>query len=216
MLSALGKLLERMIEKRLREEVEARGGMAETQFGFRKGRSTIDALKKVVERANRAKNYSYRHKNLCVMIVFGVKNAFNTARWPKIVAALEEIKISPYLINIVQSYLDNRRLEIGSEKKKLKMGVPQGSVLGSLLWNVFYDGVLKVEVPPGIDMVAYADDLALIATSKERNTLEQIIKQSVNRIEEWMLANSLELAPGKKEAVILSGRRKLKTIKIKS
>jgi hypothetical protein len=36
MLSALGKLLERMIEKRLREEVEARGGMAETQFGFRK------------------------------------------------------------------------------------------------------------------------------------------------------------------------------------
>jgi hypothetical protein len=112
MLSALGKLLERMIEKRLREEVEARGGMAETQFGFRKGRSTIDALKKVVERANRAKNYSYRHKNLCVMIVFGVKNA-----WPKIVAALEELKISPYLINIVQSYLDNRRLEIGSEKR---------------------------------------------------------------------------------------------------
>jgi hypothetical protein len=193
-----------------REEI-TRGGMAETQFGFRKGRSTIDALKKVVERANRAKNYSYRHKNLCVMIVFGVKNA-----WPKIVAALEELKISPYLINIVQSYLDNRRLEIGSEKKKLKMGVPQGSVLGPLLWNVFYDGVLKVEVPPGIDMVAYADDLALIATSKERNTLEQIIKQSVNRIEEWMLANGLELAPGKKEAVILSGRRKLKTIKIKS
>ncbi|CAH1385034.1 unnamed protein product, partial [Tenebrio molitor] len=60
MLSALGKLLERMIEKRLREEVEERGGMAETQFGFRKGRSTIDALKKVVEIANRAKNYSYR------------------------------------------------------------------------------------------------------------------------------------------------------------
>jgi exonuclease III len=217
MLSALGKLLERMIEKRLREEVEERGGMAETQFGFRKGRSTIDALKKVVEIANRAKNYSYRHKKLCVMIVFDVKNAFNTARWPKIVAALEELKISPYLINIVQSYLDNRRLEIGSEKKRLdmKMGVPQGSVLGPLLWNVFYDGVLKVEVPPGIDMIAYADDLALIATSKERNTLEQIIKQSVNRIEEWMLANGLELAPGKTEAVILSGRRKLKTIKVK-
>jgi hypothetical protein len=97
----------------------------------------------------------------------------------------------------------------------MKMGVPQGSVLGLLLWNVFYDGVLEVEVPPGIDMIAYADDLALIATSKERNTLEQIIKHSVNRIEEWMLANGLELAPGKTEAVILSGRRKLKTIKVK-
>jgi hypothetical protein len=132
MLSALGKLLERMIEKRLREEVEARGGMAETQFGFRKGRSTIDALKKVVEIANRVKNYSYRHKKLCVTIVFDVKNAFNTARWPKIVAALGELKISPYLINIVQSYLDNRRLEIGSEKKTgYENGSPAGFGVGA-------------------------------------------------------------------------------------
>lgn len=43
------------------------------------------------------------------------------------------------------------------------MVVPQGSVPGTLLWNIFYDRVLEVRLPEGCDVVAYADDLALLA-----------------------------------------------------
>ena len=139
LLSTMGKLYERLIENRLRIEIEDKGGMSDTQFGFRKQRSTIDALQKVMDIVEKAKKGSYGSKNLCVMIVFDVKNAFNTARWNKIVEALEKLKVSRYLINIIKNYLQDRIIIVGDENKEIetKVGVPQGSVLGPLLWNVF-------------------------------------------------------------------------------
>ena len=43
-------------------------------------------------------------------------------------------------------------------------GVPQGSILGPLLWNIHYDGVFDVEMPDGVTIVGYADDLAVAKT----------------------------------------------------
>jgi hypothetical protein len=44
--------------------------------------------------------------------------------------------------------------------------VPQGSILGPTLWNLYYDGVLRLQMPEGVQVIGYADDLAVIASAK--------------------------------------------------
>lgn len=86
-------------------------------------------------------------------------------------------------------------------------GVPQGSVLGSTLCHILYDGVLDMNIPQGIGAVAYADDLALVAVCRSVPELEEAVRISIDRVSAWMRGRGLTLAPGKTEAVMWRKRR---------
>lgn len=60
-------------------------GLNERQFGFRRGRSTVDAISAVMDVVNRAGSGPLRKRELCTVAALDVANAFNTARWCKIV-----------------------------------------------------------------------------------------------------------------------------------
>lgn len=77
-----GKLFEQIINKRLIEEINNKGGLARTQYGFTKGQSTIDAIKKVL---TTAENINRQTNNFAVLVTLDVKNAFNSAPWSGIV-----------------------------------------------------------------------------------------------------------------------------------
>lgn len=76
MLDSLGKMLEKLIANRLSQQIETQGGLSDRQYGFRRGRSTIDAIATVVANAKR----SQEQKGFCAVITIDVKNAFNTAK----------------------------------------------------------------------------------------------------------------------------------------
>jgi len=97
-----GKLLEKVIDNRLRTFLESNNGLDERQFGFRKGRSTTDAvhtLRGIVE-ANSP-------RNKIGVLTLDIRNAFNSAPWEAILKALLEKSIPSYLCRIIGSYLDN-------------------------------------------------------------------------------------------------------------
>ena len=80
------------------------------------------------------------------MTTLDVKNSFNSANLAVTQRALTRIGIPNYLRRIVADYFNGRFLEYesddGTKSYKISAGVPQGSVLGPLLWNVMYDEVL--------------------------------------------------------------------------
>ncbi|KAH8284234.1 hypothetical protein KR054_002702, partial [Drosophila jambulina] len=114
-----------------------------------------------------------------------IRNAFNSADWNKTLEALTALNIPGYLLRIVRSYFSERVLtvatDMGSRAYEVPAGVPQVSVLGPLLWNTMYDGVLQLPMPIG----THAIDILM----------------------SWLADNGLSLAEQKTEAVLISSRK---------
>ena len=87
----------------------------------------------------------------CALITIDVKNAFNSASWEAIAAAVERMKIPPHLCRLLRNYFDGRVLQYdmaeGVKTTSITAGVPQRKVLGPTLWNVLYDGILTLALP---------------------------------------------------------------------
>lgn len=205
LLSTIGKLYERILKDRLEEELECKGGLSERQFGFRKGRSTVQAINLIVQIVKTTK------EKWVALVALDIKNAFNTASWEKIIEELRKRDISLYLINLVEEYFTDRKVKVGKGTTiPIDAGVPQGSVIGPTLWNVLYDGVLDLAWMRGVTAIAYADDLALMIEAEDIPDLVFKANESLEQIDEWMKRMELQLAPQKTEAVVLKGTRKKK------
>lgn len=221
MIDTSGKLLESIICRRIEVCVESNSGLSENQFGFRKAKSTVDAINVVVETAARAiegKSWKNGAKEYCVVVTLDVKNAFNTANWEHTVNALARLDIPGYLLAIIQDYFRNRELlydtDNGIRSHRVTGGVPQGSVLGPLLWNVMYDGVLRLELPERVKIVGFADDIALVCVAKELVEAETITNASIQIVRSWLGSMGLSLADHKTEAVLISSRKARETIRL--
>lgn len=140
MLDILGKFFERILYARLETTTESPNGLGRHQYGFRKGRSTLDALAAVENIARDALNgdrWLGGRKKYCAIVTLDVKNAFNTAKWPVILNAMRNMGIPEYLRITVGSYFRDRILcydtAAGPKYYEVSSGVPQGSVLGPIL-----------------------------------------------------------------------------------
>lgn len=207
MLDSLGKLLECILLKRLEDNINYLGGLSPMQHGFRKGKSTVDAINEVCNKALQAKTTG----GYCAIITLDVKNAFNTVKWRVVLQSLRNRRVDNYLYNLVADYLDNRILlyetDDGMKEYQITAGVPQGSVLGPFLWNVMYDGLLNLDLQVGAKLVGYADDIALVVNQQNAELIEIVVNDSLCRCNRWLRRNGLQLAVPKTEAILVTDRR---------
>ena len=222
MIDTAGKVLEKIISTRLEQHTESPSGLSDKQFGFRKKRSTIDAIASVCDIAHKAiagKRWKGGDKKYCAVITLDVKNAFNTADWGRILTALKELQVPSYLTRIVANYFENRALiydtETGPKQYPITCGVPQGSVLGPPLWNIMYDGILRITKPAGVDIIGYADDIAIVVVAKHLQDVARNCRSTIQKIKTWLQSAGLELASHKTEAVLISSRKKVERLEVR-
>ena len=207
-LASISKAAEHVLHHRLVLELERNKVLSENQHGFRAERSTSQAISKVLDIAQTQLRKPLPTRQHCLAVLLDVKNAFNTLSWNAINTSLEEGDISPYLRRILASYLSNRRNRHAEETTSVSAGVPQGSILGPTLWNVGYDGVLRLPFPPQVTPIAFADDLALVITHADPFIPQTRTNHSLAIIDHWMQSRGLSMSPTKSVAIFLNGRKR--------
>lgn len=217
MLDSAGKILERIMYTRIEVIVEKQ--LPDRQYGFRRGRSTIDAINLVVNTAKDAitgDRWKNGEKKYCAVVTLDMQNAFNSARWDRIIEALDQYDIPKYLQKLVVSYFTDRLLQYdtddGSKVYKVSGEVPQGSVLGPLLWIVMYNGLLKLRIPRMVMPVAFADDVALVIVGKFLVDIKNLFNVTFRKYADWMNEAGLKMAMHKTEVTLITSRKERETI----
>lgn len=215
-IDTLGKVLEKLVNKRLQAELERLEIIHENQFGFRKGRGTLDAIRSIEDIVKTIASKAYKRQDCCALVTLDIENAFNTASWNNIVDAVKNAKISGHLTNIIQEYFTNRRIFLpGGQTYQMTCGVPQGSVLGPTLWNIFYNKILTSLNIDQVKLVAYADDLAVVAWASNAVMLEERTSLVLSHIRMVLESMGLHLANHKTEATIIRGWERCKQMEIR-
>ena len=125
LLDEVGKLFERIIATRLETHMSERvPGWHDSQYGFRRGRSTVDAVRRVRSMVEDMVSRG----GVALAVSLDVANAFNAIPWDRIVEALEHLEVPPYLVRAIRAYLSDRWVAYtsrnGEERKPVERGVP--------------------------------------------------------------------------------------------
>ena len=124
---------------------------------------------------------------------------------------LNEFAVPKYLMRVLRSYLSDRMLIYntlqGKKSRKVTAGAAQGSILGPDLWNISYDGILRLKLVDGCFMIGYADEIALVIFARNVQQAQDSLRICMLQTSVWREERGLSLAVAKTEIVMFTRRR---------
>lgn len=192
-LPAMSKVLEKVLYVRLNKFLNSKGIISDSQFGFRKKKSTVDAVSSLVDKVV---DYLDK-KEKCLGLFLDLSKAFDTVSIPILMSKLERIGVRGLALDIFQDYLSNRTqaVKVGeciSDDAKLCFGVPQGSILGPLLFTIYINDLCELK-SPNCQVFAYADDTALLIHGPNWDDVKAHAETALRKAMFWLSSNLLTL-----------------------
>lgn len=189
----ISKLLERIINKRLMTYLENNNLISDRQFGFRRGKSTEDAVTLLTDIVSAHLDGG----RSCVGVFLDLAKAFDTVSVPILLRKLEDCGIRGTALSWFSSYLSERSqcLRIGhlvSGVQPVSFGVPQGSILGPTLFILYMNDICSVPIQ-NADIFCYADDTAIVFYDKSWELVRQRTEEGMRMISQWLGNNILTL-----------------------
>lgn len=194
LLPIISKLFERIIVKRIQVYIERFNVIPNHQFGFRKSHATIDQIHRITDVIEKV----FERKEICSAVFLDVAQAFDKVWHKGLIYKLNRFLPHSY-VKLLTSYLSDRVFRVREENdysslKDIKAGVPQGSILGPILYLIYTSDLPEIE---DIKVATFADDTSLMATG--RNIVESSTKlQEANySISNWCKSWKIKLNESK-------------------
>ena len=203
----VGKILEKLMYKRVYNFLTENNIIYDLQFGFRQKFSASHALINLTENIRQALDEGY----IGCGIFVGLPKAFETVDHEILLSKLDYYGIRGISNNWVKSYLSNRKQFVSingydSGLAQINCGVPQGSVLGPLLFLLYINDLNQAI--KFCKVHHFADDTNLLYLAKSIKKLNKLVKYDLKNLLCWLSANKISLNVKKTELVVFKSKRK--------
>jgi hypothetical protein len=204
--SFFSKVVERVVARRLNDHLVANGFLDDRQHAYKVSHSCETALLTITNAGYRAMDES----RLLVLVLLDLSAAFDLVDHRLLIDKLFQLGVSGSALTWFKTYLNGRFQSVVinedvSPAKSLISGVPQGSVLGPILFVVYLFGIGEIFKKYNIEYVLYADDIQLyVSTSLDRlSETIQNIEACIIEVRSWLASIFLKLNEKKTEFILI-------------
>lgn len=195
LLSAFSKILEKIVCNHLKYFLVMNNIIDSQQFGFQNNNSTFHPMIHLLNKVTKA----MQNNEYTISIFMDLQKAFDCIPRDTLCKKLELIGIRGNGLKWFKSYLSNRKqfVRIGegnSVMSDVTSGVPQGSILGPILFLIFFNDLPKSTL---LYCLLFADDTTLLASGPNLTELVEFINTELKKISLWFRANKMSLHPNK-------------------
>jgi hypothetical protein len=181
--------------------------LSNVQWGFSAGKGTVTALLATTHQWFEMLEDGHE---ICA-IFFDFRKAFDSVPHRPLLQKLQTLGLDTNIILWVENYLTLRHQNVvvngsSSDAEAVLSGVPQGSVLGPLLFLIYVNDLASLPVSPGSQLTLYADDLLLFRPISDPSDYSTI-QRDMSQIENWSLENSLDFNTSKCKYMVISRKR---------
>ena len=209
--SFLHKGVERMIHWNILDTAERENPTHQNLFSYREGRSTEDALHRVVNKIESC----IGGRKVAVAVFLDIEAAFSNATMQSMTGALQTKGIRGPICKWIEHSLKDRTAiamqDSFEAKKKVNRGCPQGGILSPYIWNLIMEDLLNM-VPKThpTEVICYADDVMILGTGIDEQTIVDNLKRDIKMLETWANKHRLRFSPSKTKMILFSRRRNKK------
>lgn len=205
-------MFEKIVHKRFSYFLENNNKISNFQFGFRSGHSTVHPLTLFIDKVSKALD----NKEHTIAIFCDLRKAFDCVNHSILIKKMKRMGVDGMAIKWFESYLAGRNqlVSIGGASSKLspiKLGVPQGSVLGPLLFLIYINDLPSSSL---LYTLLFADDTTLLASHSDFDLLLEFVQTEFKKICTFFRAHELSLNPSKTNFMIFSNSPAIRNKKI--
>ena len=212
LLPLISKIIEKVIHNQSQEYLDKHNILYKYQSGFRKNHSADTCLSYLNDKIIQG----FDKGLLTGMILIDLQKAFDTINHRLFLEKLSVLGFHTSTIAWYKSYLENRTFSVNVDSKysshgTLTCGVPQGSILGPLIFLLYVNDMSQAV---DCDLLLYADDTGLTFMGKDKKTIEENLHRNFNSLCDWFVENklSIHLGEDKTKSILFGTRRQLKNI----
>lgn len=196
----LSKIYEKIILRMINEHIENNNILPNSQYAFRKNHSTKDAMLDL--RLKLEENFNNRQKSCIIML--DLSKAFDRVSHNTLIKKLLQLRFPTNLVNLIISYLTDRKycVKLDNYKSKLyniQKGVPQGSILGPILYSIY---VCDFNKAINQYIVQYADDTTIVVNFNSKKELSEKVTKLYKDVIDYLDEHNLTLNTDKTEIMI--------------
>lgn len=183
LLPIISKVFEKLILARLKSVIERKKLIPNHQFGFRHKHATIEQAHRVYNKIFA----SLEEKKYCSAAFLDITQAFDKV-WHTGLLYKIKTKLPLGYYTLLKSYLQDRHFYVkyqdaSTKLNKIQAGVPQGSVLGPILYLLY---TADLPTKTGITTATFADDTAVLASHESPSLASQMLQNNLNEIQKWL------------------------------